>query len=98
MPRELPIPPMAAEDEASFELIRVWASRNKQHVTIVPNFTGGAANFGGMLADLARHGARLYSQREGIEIRAALEIILSRMSKELRRQGNNLEGHIGYDA
>ena len=98
MPRELPIPPTAAEDQASFEIIRVWASQNKQHVTIIPNFTGGASNFGALLADLARHGARLYSQREGVEIRAALEVILSRMTKELKRQDNNLEGHIGYDA
>jgi hypothetical protein len=51
--------------------------------------SGGASNFGALLADLARHGARLYSRREGTEIRAALEVILSRMTKELKLQDNS---------
>jgi len=96
--RELDIPPAALKDPGSFELIRVWAADEVQHVTIVPNLTGGPSNFGALLADLARHGARLYSQTENIAIVEALEKILSRMNKELREQSRNVAGSIGHDA
>ena len=98
MARELDIPPAALEDPESFELVRVWAADEVQHVTIVPNLTGGPSNFGALLADLARHGARLYSQRENISTLEALEKILSRMNKEIREQGRNVTGSIGHDA
>ena len=98
MARELCIPPAALNDPDSFELVRVWAADEAQHVTIVPNLTGGPSNFGALLADLARHGARLYSQRENISTLEALEKILSRMSRELKEQGRNVVGSIGHDA
>jgi len=98
MARELDIPPAASKDPESFELIRVWAADEAQHVTIIPNLTGGPSNFGALLADLARHGARLYSQRENISIVEALDKILSRMRKELKDQGRNVVGSIGHDA
>jgi hypothetical protein len=98
MTRELDIPPAALKDPDSFELIRVWAADDAQHVTIIPNLTGGPSNFGALLADLARHGARLYSQKENISILEALEKITSRMSRELKEQGRNITGSIGHDA
>jgi hypothetical protein len=98
MARELDIPPAALKDAESFELIRVWAADQAQHVTMIPSLTGGPGNFGALLADLARHGARLYSQRENISLLEALEKILSRMSKELKEQGRNVIGCIGHDA
>jgi hypothetical protein len=98
MPRELDIPPAALKDPESFELIRVWAADQAQHVTMIPNLTGGPSNFGALLADLARHGARLYSQKENIPMVEALDKILSRMSRELREQSRNVTGSIGYDA
>lgn len=98
MARELDIPPAALKDAESFELIRVWAADEVQHVTIIPNLTGGPSNFGALLADLARHGARLYSQKENISMLEALEEILSRMNKELQEQRRNIAGSIGHDA
>jgi uncharacterized protein DUF5076 len=98
MTRELDIPPAALKDPASFELIRVWAADDAQHVTIIPNLTGGPSNFGALLADLARHGARLYSQKENISILEALEKTTSYMSRELKEQGRNITGSIGHDA
>jgi len=98
MTRELEIPPAALDDPESFELIRVWAADGAQHVTILPDLTGGPANFGALLADLARHGARLYSQRENISRLDALEKIVSRMSREIRDQDRDITGSIGLDA
>ena len=62
---ELAIPPAAAADPESFELLRVWAAAGACHTTIRSDLRGGAEAFGIMLCDLARHGALLYSEREG---------------------------------
>jgi hypothetical protein len=37
---ELPIPPVALEDNNSFELLRVWAAFEEQHVSIHPGLNG----------------------------------------------------------
>lgn len=73
--RELVIPPVAEEDPESFELVRVWAAYGDQHVTIKSTLQGEAQDFGEMLVDLARHGANLYSQREGVSFTEALKRI-----------------------
>ena len=98
MPLELEIPPKALKDPDSFELLRVWAADGSQHVTIIPNFDGGCENFGALVADLIRHGARLYSQRENIEVRESLERIVAAMRRELNEQSNTITGSIGHDA
>ncbi len=64
--RALIIPPAAEGDPESFELLRLWAANGELHVVVESSLDGGPEDFGGMLADLARHGALLYSQREGI--------------------------------
>src|SRR5437660_263598 len=64
--RELAIPPAATTDPKGFELLRVWAALGNCHMTIRSNLKGGAEGFGIMLCDLARHGALLYSEREGV--------------------------------
>jgi hypothetical protein len=78
--RELAIPPLAAADADGFELLRVWAALGECHTTIRSDLLGGPDGFGVMLCDLARHGALLYSEREGLpplevarRIRAAFE-------------------------
>jgi hypothetical protein len=62
---ELAIPAPTESDPKAFELLRVWAAHGDQHVTIRPDLHGGPEGFGYMLAQLARHGALLYGQREG---------------------------------
>jgi hypothetical protein len=98
MALELEIPPKALDDPDSFELIRVWAAGGSQHVTIIPNFDGGCENFGCLVADLIRHGARLYSQRENLELRESLERIVAAMRRELTEQNSTITGSIGHDA
>ena len=73
--RELVIPPAALRDPQSFEMLRLWAAEGALHVTIESGLGGGAWGFGEMLTDLARHGALLYSQREGISPLEALDQI-----------------------
>jgi hypothetical protein len=96
--RELPIPGEVLSDPESFEIIRVWAAHGEQFVTIESGFTGGPTNFGYMVADLIQHGARLYSQRENIPVREALERIVVGMRKELTHQNHEIKGSIGHDA
>jgi hypothetical protein len=60
------IPPAATTDPNAFELLRVWAALGECHTTIRSDLNGGADAFGVMLCDLARHGALLYSEREGV--------------------------------
>jgi hypothetical protein len=50
---ELKIPNAAIEDENSFELLRVWAAFEEQHVSIHSGLNGNAKDFGFLLAELA---------------------------------------------
>ena len=79
---ELAIPPAAYDDADSFEILRVWASGGRQHVTIQSGLRGGPEGFGFMLAQLARHGANLISQRDGVPRREALRRIKSSLDEE----------------
>src|SRR5688500_10257558 len=83
-PVELMVPPAVHEDPDAFEILRVWAASGEQHVTIHSDLNGGAEGFGTLLAELLRHGALLYSERETAEplevetrIRAAFEAELA---------------------
>ena len=98
MASELPIPPEVLRDPESFEIIRVWAANGAQWVTMESGFSGGPTNFGYMIADLIQHGARLYSQRENISVREALEGIVAGVRKELQRQDSTITGSIAHDA
>lgn len=98
MASELPIPAEALDDPDSFEIIRVWAANGEQFVTLEAGFDGGPENFGYMIADLIRHGARLYSQRESISARDALNKIVAGMRQELAHQNHEITGNIGHDA
>ena len=72
MHAELEKPPAVATDPDAFEILRVWAAGGEQHVTIHSGLEGGPEDFGYMLAQLARHGALLYSQRGHISVDSAL--------------------------
>jgi len=65
MPKELPIPRAAAEEPKAIELLRVWAAKGKQHVSIATNLWADPASWGIMLVDLAKHIASAYEQTRG---------------------------------
>ncbi len=85
MGSELLIPPAVHDDPDAFEILRVWAACGEQHVSIHSGLKGGAEGFGIMLADLARHGALLYSERDAQEPFAVLARIQRGFEVELEQ-------------
>jgi len=94
---ELSIPAAAIEDKDSFELLRVWAAFNQQHVSIHSELNGDASGFGYLLAELALHGSKLYSQRFNISEVEALKEILDGFNAEIIRESGNPTGSIEDD-
>ena len=91
---ELKIPEAALKDKNAFEILRVWAAFEEQHVTIHSGLNGNASDFGFLLAELALHGAKLYSERLSLDKDAALEEILYGFDKEIINQSGNPTGGI----
>ena len=71
---ELSIPEPALADPAARELLRVWAARDAQHVSIATGLWKDRAAWGIALVDLARHIARAY-ELTGKDGKIALERI-----------------------
>ena len=60
MPHELPIPPVAIDDERSVEMIRLWIARQKLHCVLNIGFweereIDERDAWGVLLADMIRH-------------------------------------------
>ncbi|HTD39070.1 MAG TPA: DUF5076 domain-containing protein [Mucilaginibacter sp.] len=91
---ELQIPPAAIKDKDSFEILRVWAAFKEQHVTIHSGLNGEAKDFGYLLAELALHGSKLYSQRYNISEIEALKDILDGFNAEIIKESGNPTGNI----
>ncbi|TDQ28152.1 DUF5076 domain-containing protein [Zeaxanthinibacter enoshimensis] len=91
---ELIIPPLAKEDPHSFELIRVWAAFEEQHVTINSELQGDELDFGYMLADLAIHGANLYSEKLGKSFNEIKRNIVESLLRELEAGTDKRTGGI----
>jgi hypothetical protein len=72
---ELPIPDSAQQDPSARELVRVWAARGAQHVTLATGLWRDPGTWGIVLADLARHVARAYEQTGAVESGKALDRI-----------------------
>jgi hypothetical protein len=71
---ELRIPTAVLPDKSAVELLRVWASRGKQHVALFSPWDDPAA-WGIMLVDLAKHVANAYEQSKGKDAGAVLKRI-----------------------
>ncbi|HEY4197487.1 MAG TPA: DUF5076 domain-containing protein [Mucilaginibacter sp.] len=93
--RELVIPPAALKDKDSFELLRVWAAFEEQHVTIHSGLNGNAADFGFLLAELALHGSKLYAERFDANEFDMLKEILDGFNKEIINESGDPSGGIG---
>jgi hypothetical protein len=92
--KELVIPPAALKDPNSFEILRVWAANEEQHVTINSSLNGDACDFGYLLAQLAVHGSKLYSERNGKPEKQTLTEILQGFSEEIIDNTGNTSGNI----
>ena len=91
---ELIIPPAALNDPQSFELLRVWAAEKEQHVSIRSDLNGDASDFGYLLAQLAIHGSKLYSERFHQNEHEMLTEILKGFWKEIESNTGNPTGSI----
>jgi hypothetical protein len=92
--KELNIPPAAFDDENSFEILRVWAANDEQHVTIHSGLNGDAFDFGYLLAQLAVHGSKLYSERSGKSENQMLKDILKSFTEEIIDNNGDPTGSI----
>jgi len=91
---ELKIPPVALEDDDSFELLRVWAAFEEQHVTINSGLNGNAKGFGFLLAELALHASKLYAERFQESELEMLKEILDGFNDEIIKESGNPSGEI----
>jgi hypothetical protein len=91
---ELIIPPAAQKDPDAFEILRVWAAKGEQHITIHSELQGKAYDFGYMLADLAFHGANLYAERFNISLKECLKEIIKGFNDEVDDQESEVSGEI----
>jgi len=91
---ELKIPNAAIKDKDSFELLRVWAAFEQQHVTIHSGLNGNANEFGYLLAELALHASKLYAERFNITKFDVLKEILDGFNKEIIKESGNPTGSI----
>ena len=92
--RQIKPPPAVNSDPKAFEILRLWAAHGEQHVCIRSELSGDAGDFGYMLAELAMHGANLYSERDRVSRAKALRMILSRFRQELNSPVGDPSGSI----
>lgn len=90
--KELVIPPIAVSDPNSFEILRVWAANEEQHVSINSDLNGDASDFGYMLAQLAIHGSKLYSQKFNEAETKMLSRILTTFNAEIENNTGDPSG------
>jgi hypothetical protein len=93
-PRQLPIPPEAAQDFRAIELLRVWASMGKQHVSLATGLWEDPASWGIMLVDLARHVANAYSESKGTNYHEVLARLKEGFDAEWEDQTDEPTGQV----
>ena len=80
---ELAPPPASTVDAKSFEVARLWVANDAQHVVLRTDVWPDPAAWGIVLADLARHVALAYQQRDGHDLEDVLERVLAGFHTEL---------------
>ena len=69
---ELQVPPAVINDKQAVELLRVWLSGGKQHISIRYDAWDDSAVWGLLLVDLARMVAQGHAQNQGRDANAVL--------------------------
>jgi hypothetical protein len=96
-PKQLEIPPAAAQDKASFEVLRVWVAEQGQHVSLRSGAWEDPFAWGIVLADLARHIALAHKLQPGkkpTDPAAFLERLLEGFQAEIENPTDEPEGEI----
>ena len=93
--KHLDIPPAAARDKASFEVLRVWIAEQGQHVSIRSGAWEDPFAWGIVLADLARHIAHAHQlQNEDTDTDAFLQRLLEGFQAEIDNPTDEPEGEV----
>ncbi len=88
-------PPFSAlSDPDAFEIIRLWAAHGEQHVTLKGGLWEDPAAWGIVLADLARHAAKVLERDEGLKIEDSLRRIQAGFLAELEDPTTNITSHV----
>jgi hypothetical protein len=91
--KELLVPPAVKTDPNAFEIARIWATHNSQHVSLNIIWDDPAA-WGMMLVDLARHAADYYHQTQGVPTEKCLARIKEGFDSEWTNYTTDLSGEI----
>ena len=95
--KHLDIPPAAARDKASFEVLRVWIAEQGQHVSIRSGAWEDPFAWGIVLADLARHIALAHQmQNSKVDPEAFLARLLEGFQAEIEDPTDEPEGEITH--
>lgn len=82
--KQLAIPAAAADDAASFELLRVWVAQQAQQITLRPGIWQDPSAWGIMLADLARNIVTIHLENdENLDSEAFLAALLEGFDTEI---------------
>lgn len=76
------MPDAVRRDPKAIEILRVWASNGKQHVSLNAGLWEDPANWGIMLVDLATHIANAFEQSNGMNHAAVLRRVKSGFDAE----------------
>jgi hypothetical protein len=88
MAHELPLPPAAAADPRSLEMIRVWLAHGKQHCVLNVGFWEARgldelAAWGVLLADMLHHLANAHEAEYGRDPEESLRVIRKALEVEM---------------
>jgi hypothetical protein len=93
--KHLDIPPAAARDKASFEVLRVWIAEQGQHVSIRSGAWEDPFAWGIVLADLARHIALAQQLQDSkTDTDAFVERLLEGFHAEIENPTDEPEGEV----
>ena len=82
--KQLAIPKAAAQDAASFELLRVWVAQSAQQISLRPGIWQDPSAWGVMLADLARNIVTIHAENdEDLDTEAFLAALLEGFDTEI---------------
>ena len=82
--QQLEIPTAAAQDPASFELLRVWVASQAQQITLRPGIWQDPSAWGVMLADLARSIVQVHAENdENLDTEVFLAAVLEGFDTEI---------------
>jgi len=91
----LDVPPVAARDKASFEVLRVWIAEQGQHVSLRSGAWEDPFAWGIVLADLARHIALAHQlQHPETDLEGFVERLLEGFHAEIENPTDEPEGEV----